>query len=155
MAQHWGRKETIIWPPHAPIVSYGAIAAALLLTCLLMWQRLKLQDVSAPAELHHRVRSLRSWSPVQSSRELQAGDAGRSEGKAQACPARRSDQRHQPTLPNGKTVPIGISDLAAAQGYAWVLPRPGDEAAGRRNAPLASGRGLREPGTFRPVRGEA
>ena len=40
MAQHWGRKETIIWPPHAPIVSYGAIAAALLLTCFLMWQRL-------------------------------------------------------------------------------------------------------------------
>ena len=55
MAQHWGRKETIIWPPHAPIVSYGAIAAALLLTCLLMWQRLNFQDVSAPAELHHGV----------------------------------------------------------------------------------------------------
>ena len=21
----WGRKETIIWPPHSPIYSYGAI----------------------------------------------------------------------------------------------------------------------------------
>jgi hypothetical protein len=40
MAQHWGRKETIIWPPHAPIMSYGALATALLLTCLFAWGRL-------------------------------------------------------------------------------------------------------------------
>ena len=36
----WGRKETIIWPPHSPIYSYGAIflsivAAGLLFTCAL------------------------------------------------------------------------------------------------------------------------
>ena len=27
-----GRKETIIWPPHVPLMSYCAVAGALLLT---------------------------------------------------------------------------------------------------------------------------
>ncbi len=34
MANQWGRKETIIWPPHVPMLSYTAVATALLLTCL-------------------------------------------------------------------------------------------------------------------------
>ncbi len=41
MAAHWGRKETIIWPPHVPLMSYSAVAAALLLTCFLLWQRVR------------------------------------------------------------------------------------------------------------------
>ena len=40
MATQWGRKETIIWPPHAPVMSYSAIAMALLCTLFFMWQRL-------------------------------------------------------------------------------------------------------------------
>lgn len=40
MANQWGRKETIIWPPHAPVMSYTALAAAFLCTCLFVWQRL-------------------------------------------------------------------------------------------------------------------
>src|SRR5579864_2028002 len=28
----WGRTETIIWPPHSPIYSYGAIFVAIVLT---------------------------------------------------------------------------------------------------------------------------
>lgn len=33
---HWGRKETIITPPRAPIYSYGALAISLLLTCIFL-----------------------------------------------------------------------------------------------------------------------
>ena len=40
MATQWGRKETIIWPPHVPILSYTAVASAVLCTCLFIWQRL-------------------------------------------------------------------------------------------------------------------
>ncbi len=29
---HWGRKETIVTPPQAPIYSYAAITLALILT---------------------------------------------------------------------------------------------------------------------------
>ena len=39
MATQWGRKETIIWPPHAPMLSYTAVATALLFICVLVWQR--------------------------------------------------------------------------------------------------------------------
>jgi hypothetical protein len=39
MATHWGRKETIIWPPHKPICSFGAIFLAVLLTCFFAWER--------------------------------------------------------------------------------------------------------------------
>ena len=28
----WGRKETMIWPPHSPIYTYGAIFMAVVLT---------------------------------------------------------------------------------------------------------------------------
>ena len=40
MATQWGRKETIIWPPHVPMMSYTAVATALLCTCCFVWQRL-------------------------------------------------------------------------------------------------------------------
>ena len=40
MANKWGRKETIIWPPHVPILSYTAVAIAVLCTCFFIWQRL-------------------------------------------------------------------------------------------------------------------
>ena len=40
MGTRWGRKETIIWPPHVPILSYAAVATAVLCTLLFIWQRL-------------------------------------------------------------------------------------------------------------------
>ena len=40
MATQWGRKETVIWPLHVPVMSYSAVAAALLCTCLFIWQQL-------------------------------------------------------------------------------------------------------------------
>jgi AAA domain len=39
MATQWGRKETIIWPPHTPIYTYGAIFVALVLTSACVWCR--------------------------------------------------------------------------------------------------------------------
>jgi type IV secretory pathway TraG/TraD family ATPase VirD4 len=34
---HWGRKETIVTPPRAPIYSYAAVAGALLFTVIFLW----------------------------------------------------------------------------------------------------------------------
>ena len=39
MAIHWGRKETMIWPPHSPIYSYGAVFFALILTGFFVYLR--------------------------------------------------------------------------------------------------------------------
>ena len=35
----WGRKETIIWPPHSPIYTYGALFMAVVLTGLFLYCR--------------------------------------------------------------------------------------------------------------------
>ncbi len=34
MATEWGRKETIFWPPHLPIWTYGAVLLTLVCTVL-------------------------------------------------------------------------------------------------------------------------
>ncbi|MDX6464347.1 MAG: hypothetical protein QOE55_8044, partial [Acidobacteriaceae bacterium] len=39
MATQWGRKETVIWPPHSPIYTYAAVFIALVLTCGCVWCR--------------------------------------------------------------------------------------------------------------------
>jgi hypothetical protein len=31
---NWGRKETIIWPPHKPIYTFGAVFFAVVLTAV-------------------------------------------------------------------------------------------------------------------------
>jgi hypothetical protein len=38
MADEWGRKETVMWPPHQPLYSYSAFAGALVLLLLFGWQ---------------------------------------------------------------------------------------------------------------------
>jgi hypothetical protein len=38
-AIQWGRKETIIFPPHNPIYSYGAVFLALVLTGFFVYLR--------------------------------------------------------------------------------------------------------------------
>jgi len=37
----WGRKETIIWPQNRPIYTYGAVFAAIVLTALFLYARLR------------------------------------------------------------------------------------------------------------------
>ena len=36
---NWGRKGTIIWPPHSPIYTFGAVFLALILTGLFVYLR--------------------------------------------------------------------------------------------------------------------
>ena len=35
----WGRKETIIWPPHSPIYTYGAVFMAVVLDRIFLYCR--------------------------------------------------------------------------------------------------------------------
>ncbi len=39
MPTQWGRKETIIWPPHSPIYTYGAMFLAIVLTGAFLYMR--------------------------------------------------------------------------------------------------------------------
>jgi type IV secretory pathway TraG/TraD family ATPase VirD4 len=42
MPTQWGRKETVIWPPHSPIYTYGAMFVALVLTGFFLYMRFTL-----------------------------------------------------------------------------------------------------------------
>ncbi len=37
MATQWGRKESVVWPPHSPLYTYGAILMALVCTGAFLW----------------------------------------------------------------------------------------------------------------------
>ena len=38
-SQQWGRKETVIFPPHSPIYTYGAVFLAFVLTGCFLYVR--------------------------------------------------------------------------------------------------------------------
>jgi hypothetical protein len=123
MATQWGRKETIIWPPHVPILSYTAVASALLCTCLFIWQRLAVS--MTPLQRSYITEYIRSnvgstFKARQSYRLLYLGGAKRP--PRLALPV--DFVAGQTTLPDGKVVSIALSDLAVLQGYRWFYRAP-------------------------------
>ena len=116
MATRWGRKETIIWPPHVPIVSYAAVAAAVLCTCLFIWQRIVFS--LTPLQKSYITEYVRSgiggvFKAHESYRLLYLGGAKRAPRLAfpiDFVPG-------QTMLSGGRIVPVALSDLAFAQGY--------------------------------------
>lgn len=123
MGTQWGRKETIIWPPHAPILSYSAVAAALLLTCLFCWFHLR--SGLPPLEQAYFTDYVRAG--VGTSFHLRGqyrlvylgGDKVK---PRLAFPVDFTTGTM--TLPNGKTAPFALSVLARAQGYRFPFRGP-------------------------------
>jgi hypothetical protein len=118
MATQWGRKETIIWPPHVPVLSYTAVATALLCTCAFIWQRLTFSVT--PLQKSYITEYIRSeigstFNAHESYRLLYLGG-----GKGKPRLAFPADfVAGKTALPNGNVVPVALSDLATAQGYRW------------------------------------
>ena len=48
--QQWGRKESIIFPPHTPIYSYGAVFLAFILTGCFFYARF---DLGGPLRVYN------------------------------------------------------------------------------------------------------
>ncbi|WP_263381992.1 type IV secretion system DNA-binding domain-containing protein [Granulicella arctica] len=42
--QQWGRKETIVWPPHAPVYTFSALALGVFATLFFVWQFLRFTE---------------------------------------------------------------------------------------------------------------
>jgi type IV secretory pathway TraG/TraD family ATPase VirD4 len=123
MATQWGRKETIIWPPHVPMLSYTAIATALLCTCLFIWQRL---DFSlAPLQKSYITEYIRSqigenFHAHETYRLLYLGG-----GTAKPRLAFPVDfVAGTTTLPTGQIVPVALSELSIAQGHRSLFRGP-------------------------------
>ena len=123
MATHWGRKETIIWPPHVPLMSYSAIAGALLFTCLLFWQQVRFS--LPPLEQAYIGDYMRACAGAAfhlkgSYRLVYLGG-----GKAKPRLAFPFDfTRGKMTLPSGKTAPFALAELARSQGYEFPFRAP-------------------------------
>jgi type IV secretory pathway TraG/TraD family ATPase VirD4 len=118
MATQWGRKETIIWPPHVPMLSYTAVATALLCTCLLVWRHYT--SALEPLQKSYMTEYIRSeaggmFNAHESYRLLYLG-GGRGKPRL-AFPV--DFVAGQTVLPTGKTFPVALSPLAVAQGYHW------------------------------------
>ena len=108
MANQWGRKETIIWPPHVPMLSYSAVATALLCTCLFVWQRYTVS--LSPLQRSYMTEYIRSqvgatFNAHETYRLLYLGD-----GSAKPRLAFPVDfVAGKTTLPTRQTVPVALS----------------------------------------------
>jgi type IV secretory pathway TraG/TraD family ATPase VirD4 len=128
MTNQWGRKETIIWPPHVPVMSYSAVAAALLCTCLFLWQRLHFSLL--PLQRSYITEYLRSgiggtFRTHETYNLLYLGG-----GKSKARLALPVDfATGTTTLPDGKLLPVALSELAQAHGYRFPFRGPAQKLA--------------------------
>jgi hypothetical protein len=130
MATKWGRKETIIWPPHVPILSFTAVATAVLCTCLFMWQRVAFS--LEPLQSSYITEYIRSevGSTFNAHESYQLLYLGGGKGKPRlAFPI--DFVPGQMVLPNGKVISAALSDLAVSQGYHWPFRGPEEKLADR------------------------
>lgn len=112
----WGRKENIVWPPHAPIYTFSALGLAVLATAFFIWQHLRFSEnimrrAYTPAYLRASVGAV--FKQHGKYRLLYVGG-----GKAAprlALPADFIDGETK--LPNGTAVPVALSEIARSQGY--------------------------------------
>ena len=112
----WGRKETLVFPPHVPIYSYSALGLALLLTLLFGWEHLRFG--TTPLEKAYSGAYLRS----------SAGALFKAHGNYQlvylggpkvqprrALPVDFEDG--ETVFPDGHRLPVQLSALPLSQGY--------------------------------------
>ena len=123
MATQWGRKETVIWPVHVPVMSYSAVMAALLCTCLFIWQRLHFSI--SPVQQSYITEYIRSqvgakFNAHENYRLIYLG--GLKMRPRLALPVDITEGKT--TLPDGRVVPVALAPLATAQGYRWYFRAP-------------------------------
>ena len=112
---HWGRKETIIFPPHSPIYSYGAVFLAFVLTGCFVFLRFNfgqtpLQQFYTP--IYARSAAGGAFNKTDKYQLLDA--AGVSVGVEVASDA---DVQAGKTLASGgKQIPLALSAAAQARG---------------------------------------
>ena len=123
MASQWGRKESVIWPPHSPIYTYGAVLMALLCVGLFVWCRFtfgatQLQQFYTPTYFRTAAGSL--LGKHDKYQLLFVGD-----GKSMGHTATDGDVIAGTTssVP-GKTIPLALSPLASSHGLQALYRGP-------------------------------
>jgi Type IV secretion-system coupling protein DNA-binding domain len=121
----WGRKETIIWPPHSPIYTYGAVFISVILTGFFIYCRFTfgtdpLQRFYAPTYIRSSVAGAIGRSRSDNHRTLMLG--------ARGIPPRlatNADVTEGMTPePGGKPIPLALSQSALRSGYVLLYLGP-------------------------------
>ena len=134
--QAWGRKETIVWPPHAPIYTFSAFALGVMATLFFVWQYLNFEEtplrrtytttyaqtlIGATFKQHGKYRL------------LYVGG-----GKANPRLALPADFVPGATkLPDGSISPVDLSAAAKQRGYTVFYKGPGEGLQRRGSQPVA------------------
>lgn len=115
MATQWGRKETVVWPPHAPIYSYGAVLMALVCTGAFLWAafaaQTPLQQFYTPAYL--KSAAVSQVKKQDKYRLLYVGNTVKPGRIATSADVAEGST----TAPDGKVMPLALSQAAIAQGF--------------------------------------
>jgi hypothetical protein len=117
----WGRKETIIWPPHGPIYTYGAVFVAVVLTGLFLYCRFTfgtslLQRFYTPTYIRSSVAGAIGASRRDNYRMLMVGARGIAPRLATDADVTDGETPE----PGGKPIPLALSQLALRRGYALL-----------------------------------
>jgi len=121
----WGRKETIIWPQNRPIYTYGAIFAAIVLTALFLYGRLRfigtpLQRFYTP--VYARTSVFGSFSRTHRSQYRMLFLTGRG---MKPSPATSDDVVHGKTVePGDRIIPLALSPAALQHGNDLLFRGP-------------------------------
>ena len=121
----WGRKETIIWPQHRPIYTYAAIFAAIFLTAVFLYGRLRfigtpLQRFYVP--VYVRTSIFGSFSRTHRSHYRMLFLTGRG---MKPRPAMNDDVvRGKTAEPGGRIIPLALSPTALQRGEDLLFRGP-------------------------------
>jgi type IV secretory pathway TraG/TraD family ATPase VirD4 len=122
-ATEWGRKETIIWPPHSSIYTYGAVFFALVLTSLFVYLRFTfgqspLQQFYTPT--YARTAAGGAFGKRDKYQLLYVGD-GTKPGR---LVTEADVQMGTTSIRGGKRIPLALSSAAVAHGYRALYRGP-------------------------------
>jgi len=122
-SQQWGRKETIIFPPHSPIYTYGAIFLAFVLTGCFVYARFSygqtlLQQFYTP--IYTRTAAGAVLNKKDKYQLLYVGDGT----KAGQLAAEADVQTGTTPAPGGKQISLALSVAAAARGLRALYRGP-------------------------------
>jgi type IV secretory pathway TraG/TraD family ATPase VirD4 len=122
-SQQWGRKETVIFPPHSAIYTYGAIFLAFMMTGCFLYVRFTygqtpLQQFYTP--IYARAAAGATLNKKDKYQLLYVGD-----GTKMGELAVESDVQQGTTpAPGGKHIPLALSRAAAARGLRALYRGP-------------------------------
>jgi energy-coupling factor transporter ATP-binding protein EcfA2 len=123
MTSQWGRKESVVWPPHSPIYSYGALFLAFILTSCFIYVRFNygqtpLQQFYTP--IYAKTALGAAIDKKDKYQLLYVGDGS----KAGQLAVESDVQAGTTPAPGGKHIGLAISSSALARGLRALYRGP-------------------------------